>query len=123
MNKLTSTFLTVLLLSSCAQIFSGNKERKLQTEILARINEKAPSFGQCAKKSAVFDKLDKKRIRVVLFLNIKPNGSVEKFKLDGNNYPEDFTNCFFQTVELIQFPKFDSHELIKIEQPFVFNKK
>lgn len=113
----------LFLISSCSFIYSGNKERKLQTKIVSKITEKASKFGQCAKKTKLFDELDQKRVRVVLFLDINANGAVEKFKLDGNDYPEPFTSCVFETVELINFPRFDSHEVIKVEQPFVFSKK
>lgn len=123
MNNLLNWTVILFVLTSCANIFSGNKERKLQTEVISKINEKIPDFSKCAKATDVFSALNKKRIRVVLHLDIKPTGLVEKFKLDNTNYPENFTNCFFNTVELIQFPKFDSHELLKIEQPFVFTKK
>lgn len=113
----------LFILTSCSFIYSGNKERKLQTKIVSQITEKASKFGQCATNTKLFDELDKKRVRVVLFLDINSNGAVEKFKLDGNEYPEPFTNCVFQTIELISFPKFDSHEVLKVEQPFVFSKK
>jgi len=116
-------YLLVFLLTSCAFIFNGNKERKLQTQIHAQISEKAAEFRQCAVQNQLFKQFDKKRIRVVLFLEISANGAVEKFKLDDSKYPEKFTDCIFNTIELIAFPKFDSHELLTIEQPFIFSKK
>lgn len=122
---MTKTSLIVLLglISSCANIFSGNPERKLQTQVHAQINEKASQFRQCALDHKLFKAINSNRVRMVLFLDINSKGGVEKFKLDNAKYSEKFTDCIFNTVELISFPKFDSHEIISVEQPFIFSKK
>jgi hypothetical protein len=121
--KRISLLLFFVLANSCAFIYTGNSERELQTKIHAKITEKAPRFRQCALDSKLFTQLNNKRVRIVLFLEISPAGAVEKFKLDKTEYPEKFSNCIFNTIELIAFPKFDSHEILKIEQPFIFSKK
>ena len=106
-------------LSSCAFIYSGNKQRKEQTEIIRLIKEKNRDFAQCAKKTDIFKQLDQKRVPV----EVNKDAVLEKFKLDDKKYPGEFTDCLFDVVELIQFPKSTEFELIKVEQPFIFKAK
>ena len=119
----TLLIVPILLLNSCAFIYSGNKERKLQTEIIRLITAKNSDYAKCAKNFKIFKHFDEKRIRIVLYVDINIQGNIEKFKLDDRSYPEEFTNCIFQNVELIKFPKNEEHQLVKIEQAFIFTKK
>ena len=113
----------VFLLSSCS-LFSGReRERKIQTEIISRLNAKSAQFASCAKQTKIFDHFKQQRVRVVLHLSINSEGQIEKFKLDGKDYPNEFSECIYQIADLIRFPKVDNHELIELEQPFIFSKK
>lgn len=115
--------LLAIQFTSCAFIYSGNNERKTQTKLVQKINAKAKDFAKCAKESDIFKKLEMSRVPVTLYLEIEKSGSLSKFQLDNKNYPSEFIDCVFNTVELIQFPKLESHDLIKLEQPFVFSSK
>ncbi len=114
--------LVSLCIISCAQFENRKKERELQTQILNKLNEKTSLFSQCTKKAKIFDLFKNERIRVVLNISINSNGEVEKFKLDNKNYPEDYSMCMYNIVDLISFPKIDKHELIVLKQPFIFRK-
>ena len=67
--------------------------------------------------------MKQERIRVVITLAINSNGEVEKFKLDKVTYPNGLSECFFTTIDLIAFPKFESHDLVELDQPIIFSKK
>lgn len=101
----------------------SRRDRKIQTEILSKISLKASELAYCAKKSDLFKKFKRDRIRVVMYLSINSEAQVEKFKLDDKPYPEDFANCAFNIIDLIAYPRVKSHELIEVEQPFIFSKK
>lgn len=116
---LTLTFLFI----SCSIFPHRARERKIQSDIVSKISGKAPNLSACAKKHKIFDHLKQERIRVVLYLSINNKGLVEKFKLDEKEYSESFTECMFKVVDLISFPKIKNHELIELEQPFIFSKK
>ncbi len=112
----------VLILSSCS-LFLSKRERVIQTEILQKLAQKGSQLAQCAKENKLFEKYDSDRVRVVMFLSINSEKQLEKFKLDKPDYPEEFVNCAFQVVDLISYPKIENHELLEIEQPFIFSKK
>jgi hypothetical protein len=110
-------------LISCSIFPQRVRERKIQSEIVSKISAKAPKLSSCARKHKIFQKFKEDRIRVVLSVSINNNGLVEKFKLDDKEYTEGFVECMFKVIDLISFPKIKDHELIDLEQPFIFSKK
>lgn len=112
----------LFLFISCSLVPNRARERQIQTEILANLTEKSENFSSCVKSNDLFNKLNTKRIRVVLELSIDSNGQVSKFKLDDQKYPNEFSECIFNTVDTIIFPKVKNHEVIELQQPFVFSK-
>lgn len=123
MIKILSSILILLILGGCSLFSKNSRERKIQTTIIKSISSKSKQLSKCAKDSSLFTELDKTRVRVVLHLAINSQGQIEKFKLDNKNYPEDFSECVFKIVDLIVFPKIKNHEVIELEQPFIFSKK
>lgn len=116
-------FLGLLLFTSCSLIPERSRERQIQTDIIASLTEKSSQFANCVSDNKLFDKFNVKRIRIVLFLSIDSNGQVEKFRLDEQKYPNEFSECMFKVVDTTVFPKIKSHEIIELEQPFIFSKK
>jgi hypothetical protein len=114
--------IVLLFLTSCS-LFMSQRERLIQTEIISKISAKAPLLAKCAKQSQLFEKFQQDRVRVVMTLTINSDQQIERFSLDRTDYPEDFSNCAFQIVDLIAYPSIENHELIKVEQPFIFSKK
>lgn len=123
MKVLMYSLIVSVVLSSCSLYKERQRERKIQTEIIARINEQAKKFSSCTEQSELFQKLDAKRVRVVLNLSINANGQIEKYHLDNKKYPQDFADCMYKVLDLISFPKIKEQELIVLEQPFIFSKK
>lgn len=111
------------MLVGCAFMRESGKHREIQTEILNNITSKSSDFAKCAEISDVYKALNQDRIRVVLYLNIDKTGELEKFQLDEQEYPAKFADCIFETLELINFPSNSDHDLIEVEQPFIFSKK
>lgn len=101
----------------------SKRERVIQTEILQKLSQNAPQLAECAKRNKLFEAVGSERVRVVMHLSINSDRQVEKFKLDNPSYPETFVNCAFQVVDLISFPQIENHELLEVEQPFIFSKK
>ncbi len=100
-----------------------DRQRKIQTEIVSRLSAQSARFAKCAKEADLFKKLKQDRIRVTLHLSINAQGQIEKFKLDDKDYPDTFSECVFKIADVIHFPKIEDHELIELEQPFIFSKK
>ncbi len=117
------TLILTILLSSCSIFKDRSRERKIQTDIISRLNQKADQYAKCAKENKVFQKLKQERLRVILHLSINAQGQIEKFKLDNKPYPNNFSECIFKITDTINFPKIENHELIDLEQPFIFSKK
>jgi hypothetical protein len=121
-----STFLLIMMmfvLSSCSLFSKNDEKRKLQTNILTLLNSNAGKFAKCAKKSELFKILKQDRARVVMLLSIRPNGQVESFKLDNSEYPAIFTECIFNIIDLLSFPKNNLNKIVELEQPFIFSNK
>lgn len=116
-------FILSLVLSSCSLFKQNTADRELQTKIIKNINAKTGQFAKCAKKTKLFKTLGKERVRTVIYLSLNKSGNVETFKLDDQAYPQDFSECVYEVVELIIFPRNKKHDLIEIEQPFIFSKK
>ena len=114
--------LCLFLLTSCS-LFMSKRDRLIQTEILQKLSLKAPQLAECAKRNQLFESLKSKRVRVVMQISINADRQIEKFKMDDPNYPESFVNCAFQIVDLISYPQIENHELLEVEQPFIFSKK
>lgn len=124
MNRILAKLITILILISSCTIFPERaRERKIQSEIVSKLTNKSKKFSKCSRRSKIFNHFDSDRIRVVLHLSINSKGNVERFKLDDKNYPEKFANCIFKIVDLIKFPKIKNHEIIELEQPFIFSKE
>lgn len=123
MNKLVVLTLVSFVISSCAFMRESGEHRHLQTEILNKITSQNSNFASCAENSNIYKALGVDRVRVVLLLNISKNGELEKFQLDDQEYPTEFADCIFQTLELISFPANKENKLVEIEQPFIFSKK
>ena len=115
-------WLALAFLTSCS-LFMSKRERVIQTEILQKLSLKAPQLAECAKKNELFEKFGVDRVRVVMQLSINSERQVERFKLDRTDYPESFVDCAFQVVDLISYPKIENHELLEVQQPFIFSKK
>jgi hypothetical protein len=113
----------ILVLSSCSLFPTRVRERKIQTEIISKISGSSDQLAKCSKESDLFNKMKIERIRVLLYISINSKGQIEKFKLDDKQYPDDFSECVFKIVDLINFPKIQNNELIELEQPFIFSKK
>ncbi|MFT6630947.1 MAG: hypothetical protein ACJAS4_000891 [Bacteriovoracaceae bacterium] len=122
---LQKTILLIFTFSliSCSIFPQRVRERKIQSEIISKISVKAPNLSNCASDHKIFAHFKEDRIRVVLSISINNKGLVEKFKLDDKPYNEDFVECMFKVIDLISFPKIKNHELIELEQPFIFSKK
>ncbi|MBD65006.1 MAG: hypothetical protein CME62_07350 [Halobacteriovoraceae bacterium] len=110
------------MLNSCAFIYSGSKDREIQTQLHQILAEKSSDFAKCAKSSEIFEHFKSQRVTTTLFLDINPQGQLDKFKLDDKEYPDSFVNCVFDIVELLEFPRFDEQEVIELEQPFAFTE-
>ena len=115
-------WLFMALFTSCS-LFMSKRERVIQTEILQKISSKAPQLAECAKNNELFKQFDSDRVRVVMNIAINSEKQVERFKLDRQDYPEPFVNCAFQIIDLISYPKIENHEVLEVEQPFIFSKK
>lgn len=115
--------LSFILIASCSFFPQRKRERELQTKIISEINQQSFKLAECVKNSQLFNKFKQDRIRIVLFLSIDSRGQIEKFKLDDQKYPEAFSECAFKIIDSITFPKLGHHELIELEQPFIFSKK
>ena len=113
----------LIFLSSCTLVTDRNRERQLQTDIVAGITQEAPKLSQCAQDNNVFDLFKLDRLNMTLFLSINSDGQIGKFKLDKRKYPESFSECVYKVVNQVKFPKIKSHEVIELEQPFIFSKK
>lgn len=123
MNRLFFLLLIGIFFTSCAFMRESGEHRSLQTEILNKITSKSSEFAVCAKNGKIYQKLGRSRVRVVLHINIDSHGVLEKFQLDDKEYPSEFADCVFQTLELISFPSNKENKLVDIEQPFIFSKK
>jgi hypothetical protein len=99
------------------------REKDIQNEILSNLTEKSPQFSDCLKSNQLFKKFNTKRIKLVIFLTIDSKGHIEKFNLDEKKYPNLFSECIFNVVSTISFPKIKNHELIELQQPFIFSLK
>jgi hypothetical protein len=108
---------------SCSLFSNNNEHRTYQTKVLANMSEKSVYFSKCAENSDLFDHFARERIRTVIYLSLNKAGGIEKFKLDEKNYPESFTSCVFEALELISFPKTEHHDIVKMVQPFIFSQK
>ena len=123
MKKLIGLLLLNLILTGCAFMRESGEHRHLQTEILNKITSKNKQFASCARNSDIYKALGASRVRVVLSLNINKHGELEKFQLDDQSYPMEFSDCVFETLELISFPSNKLDKMIEVEQPFIFSKK
>ena len=112
-----------MLLTSCSLFPLRQRDREIQAQIISKLKLNAQDFAGCVKSNDLFNKLNKERIRVVMFLSINSKGQVEKFRLEDQKYPHNFSECIFNLVDAISFPEIKSHELIELEQPFIFSKK
>ena len=122
MGKYTAFLLILTFFSSCT-LMMNKRERRLQTDIISKINAQAPNLAKCAKSARLFKALDKTRIRVVIDIAIDSNGQIERFKLDEKKYPERYAECIFKVLDIISFPKVEKGEVIELKQPFIFLKK
>ena len=113
----------ILILSSCSILPERYRQREIQTEIISKMTEKSPEFSKCIETNQLFTKFNTKRVRIVIFLSIDSRGQIEKFKLDQKKYPNEFSECIFTTLDTVSFPKIKNHELIELEQPFIFSAK
>jgi hypothetical protein len=113
----------MFILSSCSLFSKNDEKRKLQTNILSLLNQNSSKFAKCAKKSDLFKILKQERIRVVMLLSISSNGQIESFKLDNSEYPSIFSECVFNVIDLLSFPKNKLNKLVELEQPFIFSNK
>ncbi len=113
----------ILIVNSCSLFPKRTRERKIQSDIVSRISSKVKKLSRCSKSAKIFKHLNADRVRVVLYLSINSQGHIEKFKLDDKAYPEKFANCVFKVLDLISFPEIKNHEIIELEQPFIFSKK
>ena len=109
-------------MTSCSTIVERNKKRALQSDIIRSLNSQNKTFSRCAKATNIFDHFKKERVRVEIQLTLNAKGQIDKFQLDDQNYPNDFVDCLFQTVDLIIFPKLESNEIIELNQPMIFSK-
>lgn len=122
-NKFISTIFLISICASCSIFSNNNEHRTYQTKVLASMSEKSTFFAKCAENSDLFDHFARERIRTVIYLSLNKDGGIEKFKLDDKNYPETFTSCVFEALELISFPKTKNHDIVRIVQPFIFSQK
>jgi hypothetical protein len=118
--KLFSLGFCVVLLSSCSNVQTRNKERELQTQIIHALNQKVADFGVCAKKHELYNLFNSQRIRIELQLRINHQGQMDSFQLDNKPYPEKFVDCMFNVADLIIFPALDKGEVVELTQPIIF---
>ena len=113
----------VFLLSSCSLLSQNDERRTLQTKILSKLAKNAPKFSECAQNTDVFKDQNAQRLRVVMHLSLSNKGSVESFKLDRSDYSTEFSECLFNVIDLMTFPKNKLGQIIEVEQPFIFSKQ
>ena len=115
--------ITMSSMMGCSAVKKIDPYRSYQTDIMIAINEQGSAFSQCATKHNIYETLKATRIPLTLHLTLSSKGEIEKFRLDEKDYPAEFLDCFFATLELIKFPKNDKFKSIEIQQPFIFSKK
>lgn len=113
----------LLLLQSCTMLPKRDRARDLQTDIIAKLSEKTPQIGNCARGAKLKDIFKTNRFRIELYLTLNSKGQIDRFKLDDKNYPNEFVECVFRVVDLIDFPKLKEGESIELTQPFIFSQK
>ena len=121
--KILTSALILITLSSCAVFNKRDKQRAIQSEIISSLTTKNSDFAQCAKENKLFKLFKTKRIRTVLSLTLNERGQIDSFKLDKKKYPDSFSECVFNIVDLISFPKLNENQQIEFDQPFIFSKK
>ncbi len=122
MKQIFLNLLIFLTLISCSTL-PNTRERKIQTEIISKLTAQGPNLAKCVKNSNLFEKFGVQRLRVKIFLTIGSNGQIQKFALDEQKYPNEYSECTFSIVDTIGFPKIDKNELIELEQTFIFSKE
>ena len=120
MNNLTNLLFIILILSGCSNLEKRQKERALQTKILATIKDKTPSFSSCAKNHKIFKHFNAQRVRVELDVTLNNLGQIEAFQTDKKRYPDDFLDCIFSILDNTKFPKLNNGEAVQFTQPFIF---
>ncbi len=123
MYKMIFLVFTLSMLNSCSLFSKRSQERKLQTKILQELSAKSHTFAACVRKHQLFKHFNQKRLKISLYLTLTQEGKVESFNLDNKNYPQHFNECLFNIISLIEFPHFDYHQNIELEQPFIFSQK
>lgn len=115
-------FVVLFLIIACGLLPERTREREIQTEILSNLTQKSEDFSTCVKKNDLFNKFNTSRIRIVVKFLINSNGQVSQFQLDEKKYPKEFGECIAHTIEQITFPSIKGHEVIELQQPFIFSK-
>lgn len=123
MNLKLLIIIGLISISSCSVMRESGKHREVKTKILKKIAEKRSSFAKCGRDSDIYKYFESNRVKVILYLNIDDKGQLAQFRLDNRTYPEIFSECLFDVVELISFPKNNEYKVIHVEQPFIFSKK
>ena len=110
----------LIFATSCSILSSRNQERTIQTKVIEKLTAKSEHFESCAINSDLFKKQKTDRIRITLDLIIGQNGELEKFSTSEAYYPEKFTDCLFNIVDQIKFPKLNEGTTLSLTQPFIF---
>lgn len=113
----------LLSLVSCSLLPENSRKRKIQTEVVRTLTDRAPELSKCISENDLFEKFQTDRIRILVYLTINSKGQVEKFKLDEQKYPNEFSECIFQKIDSVSYPKIKEHEVLNLEQPFIFSKE
>tara|TARA_B100001971_G_scaffold215195_1_gene260176 strand:- start:1380 stop:1742 length:363 start_codon:yes stop_codon:yes gene_type:complete len=114
--------ITLLFITSCANIEERDKKRDLQSKIIRLISEKNKRYAACARENNIFKVTGKNRVKVDMQLTLNSDGKINKFEIINNMFADKFVDCMFNVTDLIAFPKLSENEVIELTQPFIFKK-
>lgn len=114
-------YILLFALISCSYTGKRTEKQKIQTEVNQALYDKSEDISKCLKEHQIFKKFKTERLRIDVNMRINDEGKMEKFALENDkNYPTEFVDCLFNTLDQTKFPKLKKGEALELSQPFIF---